>query len=131
MSLPKKRADLAEKVRRISGYNPYLCMQCGVCSASCSGRRFMDYYPRQVLCMIQAGNAEVLNCKSLWTCCSCLICTARCPRGLDVARIMESLRAINQRQGKGVINAEEIGADLLKNLPLMAVTSGFRKLSTT
>lgn len=98
MSLPKKSADLAEKVSRISGYNPYLCMQCGVCSASCSGRRFMDYFPRQVLRMIQVGNAEVLNCKSLWTCCSCLICTARCPRGLDVARIMESLRAINQRQ---------------------------------
>lgn len=127
--LIKKSRAIAENVQRLSGCNPYLCMQCGTCSASCSGKYFMDFLPRQTLRMIQDGNTEVLNCKSIWVCSSCLICTVRCPRGLDVARIMESLRAINQHRGREVLIAENIQAELLNKVPLMALTSGFRKLS--
>ncbi|RKO67097.1 4Fe-4S dicluster domain-containing protein [Desulfofundulus salinus] len=121
--------ELVERIKEISGQNPNLCMQCGTCSAGCTGREFMDFLPRQVMRMIQLGNAKALNFKSIWICSTCLICTARCPRGIDIARLMEALRVINLRQGREVLVAEKIPLELLTQVPQMALTSGFRKLS--
>ncbi|MGB9803265.1 4Fe-4S dicluster domain-containing protein [Desulfofundulus sp.] len=121
--------DLIERIKEISGQNPNLCMQCGTCSASCTGREIMDFPPRQVMRMIQLGNPNVVNLKSIWVCSTCLICTARCPRGIDIARLMEALRLINLRQGREVLIAEKIPLELLTEVPQMALTSGFRKLS--
>ncbi|AEG15084.1 4Fe-4S dicluster domain-containing protein [Desulfofundulus sp. TPOSR] len=121
--------DLIERIKEISGQNANLCMQCGTCSASCTGREVMDFPPRQVMRMIQLGNTKALNLKSIWVCSTCLICTARCPRGIDIARLMEALRVINLRQGREVLVAEKIPLELLTEVPQMALTSGFRKLS--
>lgn len=121
--------DLIERIKEISGQNANLCMQCGTCSASCTGREVMDFSPRQVMRMIQLGNTYALNLKSIWVCSTCLICTARCPRGIDIARLMEALRVINLRQGREVLVAEKIPLELLTEVPQMALTSGFRKLS--
>lgn len=116
-------------VQEISGQNPYLCMQCGTCSASCAGRESMECLPRQVIRLIQLGNEQALNLNSIWSCSSCLVCTARCPRGLDIARLMEALRVINLRRGNEVLVAEKVLPELLTEAPQMALTSGFRKLS--
>ncbi|SHJ67544.1 4Fe-4S dicluster domain-containing protein [Desulfofundulus thermosubterraneus] len=121
--------DLIEHIKEISGQNANLCMQCGTCSASCTGREIMDFSPRMVMRMIQLGNSKALNLKSMWVCSTCLICTARCPRGIDIARLMEALRVINLRQGREVLVAEKIPLELLTEVPQMALTSGFRKLS--
>ncbi|MDQ0287856.1 heterodisulfide reductase subunit C [Desulfofundulus luciae] len=125
----KTSRDLIERIKEISGQNANLCMQCGTCSASCTGREVMDFPPRQVMRMIQLGNTNALNLKSIWVCSTCLICTARCPRGIDIARLMEALRVINLRQGREVLVAEKIPLELLTEVPQMALTSGFRKLS--
>ncbi len=121
--------ELAERIKEISGQNPYLCMQCGTCSASCTGRHAMDLLPRQVLRSIQLESTSALESRSIWTCSTCLICTARCPRGIDIARLMEALRTINLRKGAEVLTPEKIPAELIKEIPQMALTSGFRKLS--
>lgn len=125
----KMSNELSWRIQEISGQNPNLCMQCGTCSASCTGIDLMDLLPRQVMRMIQLGNARALECRSIWICSTCLLCSARCPRGIDIARLMEALRAINLRQGTEVLTPEKIPADLLKEVPQMALTSGFRKLS--
>lgn len=122
--------NLIQRIKDISGQNPGLCMQCGTCSASCTGRKVMDYLPRRVTRMIQMGKAEVLDCKSIWTCSTCLICTARCPRGIDIARLMEALRVINLRLGKEVLDAKKVQPELLAQVPQMALVSGFRKMSS-
>lgn len=106
-----------------------MCMQCGTCSASCTGIGVMDLLPRQVVRMVQLGRREALACRSIWVCSSCLACTARCPRGIDIARLMEALRAINLRRGHEVLSPERIPAALLTEVPQMAVTCAFRKLS--
>lgn len=125
----KTGRELLRRVRDISGCNVFLCMQCGVCSSACTGRKFMDLLPRQVMRMVQMGDVAVLDCRSAWVCSTCLICTARCPRGIDIAGVMEALRAINQRCGKEVLVAGDIRRELLAQVPLMAITSGYRKLS--
>lgn len=121
--------EVTGKVREISAQNPFLCMQCGLCSASCTGKGTMDILPRQVMRLLQFGHEQVLDNRSIWVCTTCLTCTARCPRGIDVARVMEALRAINQRRGGGVLVPEDLGAEVLNEVPQMALTSAFRKLS--
>jgi heterodisulfide reductase subunit B len=60
----------------------------------------MDLKPAQVVHNIRLGREdEVLNCKSIWLCQACETCTARCPQGLDLARIMDGLKMIAQRRG--------------------------------
>lgn len=69
------------------------CYQCGKCSAGCPISFKMDYLPNQIIRMIQLGmEKEVLSSKTMWLCASCLICTARCPREIDIAEIMDYLR---------------------------------------
>lgn len=121
--------EVAGRIREISGQNPLLCMQCGTCSASCTGLGKMDLLPRQILRKIQLGDPGVLQCRSIWVCTACLTCTARCPRGIDIARLMEALRAINLRKGNEVLVLEKIPPELIKEVPQMALTGGFRKLS--
>lgn len=122
--------ELFRDIKEFSGQNLTLCMQCGTCSASCTGKELMDLLPRKIMRMIQTGNAaRALECRSIWICSTCLICAARCPRGIDVARVMEALRIINLRGGSEVLTQKNIPPELLNEIPQMALTGGFRKLS--
>lgn len=121
--------DLMSKVKDISKQNPFLCMQCGTCSASCTGMGVMQQLPRMLMRMLQMSSEKVLNSPSFWQCTACLACSVRCPRGIDVGRVMEALRVINLRKGNQVLVQENIPPDLLAEVPQMALTSGFRKLS--
>jgi len=77
------------------GQNLRLCYQCGKCSAGCPVSYAMDLTPRQVMRAIQFGlNEEVLNSSTIWLCLSCQVCTARCPREIDIAKVMEALRHV-------------------------------------
>jgi len=77
------------------GQNLRLCYQCGKCSAGCPVSYAMDLTPRQVMRAIQLGlNEEVLNSSTIWLCLSCQVCTARCPREIDIAKVMEALRHV-------------------------------------
>ena len=69
------------------------CYQCGKCSAGCPISFEMDYLPNQIIRMVQLGmEKQVLSSKTIWLCASCLTCTSRCPREIDVAEIMDYLR---------------------------------------
>ncbi|MEK6732342.1 MAG: 4Fe-4S dicluster domain-containing protein [Candidatus Omnitrophota bacterium] len=77
--------DCGEKVSR--------CYQCGKCSAGCPISFQMDYLPNQIIRMVQLGmEKQVLSSKTIWLCASCLTCTVRCPREIDIAEIMDYLR---------------------------------------
>lgn len=69
------------------------CIQCGTCSGSCPVAKFMDYSPRKIIAMINAGLKDrILNCNTYWYCASCYYCTVRCPRGIDIAELMYALK---------------------------------------
>ena len=44
-----------ELIREISGVNPYKCMKCGKCSASCQAYNEMDIKPHQFASYIVNG----------------------------------------------------------------------------
>lgn len=92
------RKALLDRVRRESGEDPASCYQCGTCSAGCPLSFALDYQPRQIMRLLQLGlGDEALRSRTIWLCASCATCSARCPRGIDVARVMDSLRIIAGR----------------------------------
>jgi heterodisulfide reductase subunit C len=91
--------SFAQQVKEISGENLDRCYQCFTCSLGCPVSPDMDYYPDQVIRMVQLGLKEqVLNSSAIWLCLGCETCVARCPNEIDILRVMDTLRemAINE-----------------------------------
>lgn len=82
-----------QKIEALSHENLSLCYQCGECSAGCPIVSFMDVLPHQVIRMIQLGREEeVLAARTPWLCSSCITCTTRCPKEVDLAKVMDGVR---------------------------------------
>jgi heterodisulfide reductase subunit C len=72
----------------------------------------MDYLPNQIIRMIQLGMEEqVLSSRTIWLCSSCLTCSTRCPREIDIAEIMDCLRRLAYK--KKVSPSRKISIPLL------------------
>ncbi|HHI02705.1 MAG: heterodisulfide reductase [Candidatus Zixiibacteriota bacterium] len=122
---------LRQKVKEISGENFQRCYQCGTCSGSCPMTEQMTVLPRRVMALLQLGQKEALEeLNTPWVCASCHLCMVRCPRGIDITRVMESLRQLKLRQNEDQINPSEIGREDIEKLPQIAMVSGFRKLTS-
>ena len=120
-----------EQILRISGVNPLRCMRCGKCSATCPSYEEMEYHPHQFVYMVETGDIEpLLNSESLYKCLSCFACVERCPRGVEPAKLVESIRLIKIRQkDANRMTADDVppAAEADANLPQQAVVSAFRK----
>lgn len=76
------------------------CIQCGVCSGSCTTLEWWEYPPRKIIAMIRAGmKQEVLSSTSAFNCVSCYLCTVRCPRGIKPANLIHAVETIAEREG--------------------------------
>jgi heterodisulfide reductase subunit C len=125
--------EFAQKVEEISGQNLFACYQCGNCTAGCPVSFAMDLGPHQVIRLSLLGlEEEVLESNTFWICASCLQCTSRCPKGLDIARIMEALRLVILRKKERLdhLEAAEFSEEFLERVPQIALISGFRKFTS-
>jgi heterodisulfide reductase subunit C len=76
------------------------CIQCGICSGSCTTATQWEYPPRKVIAMVRSGmEDELLKSNSIWFCVSCYLCTSRCPRNIKPASIMHGLEALAIQKG--------------------------------
>ncbi|HEB84039.1 MAG TPA: 4Fe-4S dicluster domain-containing protein [Bacteroidetes bacterium] len=127
ISADKVRSEFVREVEEISGEDLLACNQCGKCSAGCPVASVMDLLPSQVIRMAQLGMEEVLESRTIWICASCLTCVTRCPKGVDLPRLMEALREIALRSGVTEIDLSQLPEDLVDELPQLAIVGGFRK----
>lgn len=96
----EKNHSFLDKLREDSGEDPGQCFQCMKCTGGCPFQFTMDYPPSHIMRMLQLGLVdEVLNSFTIWTCATCATCSAKCPRGIDIAKVMDSLRVIVYRKG--------------------------------
>jgi len=90
----------------------------------------MDIPPRQIIHLVQLGlEQEIATSKTMWVCASCFECSARCPRGVDIAKIMEVLRLMTLRKSIDHVELSDIPQDRLAELPQIALVSCLRKLT--
>ena len=119
------------KINKLSGENVKLCMQCGTCTAACPMAEEMDFPPRKVMHLSQFGMLDRMNdINTYWKCASCHSCSVRCPRGIDIAKVMEALRQLVLRTSKNYIEPSEMPAEQIKELPAIVMVAGFRKLTS-
>ncbi len=130
LSRESVQSDFVKKVAEISGQNLLACYQCGKCSAGCPAVAEMDILPNQIIRLVQLGLEEqIRNYKTMWLCAACNTCAVRCPRGVDLAKIMEAIRQIVLRQNENYVEPSQLSPDLLEELPPIAITSNFRKFT--
>ena len=97
MSVTSNNSSFLEEVMAATPGGEALktCLQCGTCGGSCPSGADMDYTPRAVFAMIEAGmRDEVLRSNTPWYCVSCYYCTARCPKEIPITDIMYTLKRL-------------------------------------
>jgi heterodisulfide reductase subunit C len=122
-----KKGDLEREVSDLSGQNVFGCYQCGTCSAGCPYVDDMDINPDEVLRYIILDRREVLNSKTIWICSACFTCAERCPRDINITKVMESLRQIVLRHKIDHSNVKKISKKEMETIPQIAFVSLFRK----
>ena len=119
----------AEEIREISGVDPYKCMKCGKCSASCPSFNEMDIKPHQFVSYVLRDDIESLvQSKSLWKCLSCFACVERSPRDVKPGKLIDAARQIVEREkGGNYLSPDEIPSLLDPELPQQLLVSAFRR----
>ncbi|MBI5443894.1 MAG: 4Fe-4S dicluster domain-containing protein [Deltaproteobacteria bacterium] len=122
------RNERIRKIEEISCQNVYKCYQCGKCSAACPATPEMDMLPNQVLRYLQLGlDEKVFQANTPWICASCLQCRTVCPKGVDLARVMEAVRMLQLRKGENRIEIRKLPPEYLEKAPQIVFVSGYRK----
>jgi heterodisulfide reductase subunit C len=122
---------LRRKIKEISGEDVGKCYQCGTCSGSCPMTDHMTSLPRRAMALAHLCQEEALLATDTpWVCASCHMCTVRCPRGIDIARVMEALRQIILRTNVNRIEPCQLPSEDIKDAPTIAMVAGFRKMTS-
>jgi len=131
ISRQKIRSPFVAKVEELSGQNLLACYQCGKCSAGCPNVDQMDFPPNQIIRFAQLGMEEVLrNSKSIWVCASCMTCNVRCPKGINIAEVIEAIRQIVLRQREDHVELKNLSDSEKHDVPPIALISCFRKFTS-
>lgn len=126
-SLKLKKGDLVKEVEELCGENLFGCYQCGTCSAGCPFVDDMDLSPDEVIRYVILDRKEVLNSKTIWLCAACYTCAERCPRDINITKIMEALRQIILRKNIDRTKLTKITKEEKESIPQLAFICLFRK----
>jgi len=131
ISRAKIKNAYVEKVEELSGQNLLACYQCGKCSAGCPAVGEMDILPNQIIRYAQLGLVEeLLESKAIWVCASCLTCNSRCPKGINIAEVLEALRQILLRKRRDYVGPAELLEEEVGEVPPIALISALRKFTS-
>lgn len=127
--MDKSKENMIQDIITRSGVNPRKCMKCGKCSGTCPAYDEMEYHPHQFVYMVETGDIEpLLNSKSLYKCLTCFACVDRCPRGVEPAKLIESIRlSVVRQQDNNHLKPDMIPELLDEDMPQQAIVTAFRK----
>jgi heterodisulfide reductase subunit C len=100
ISKTKDASGIIQRVEEISGVDLSVCYQCKKCTSGCPVSKLAKSPPSEIMrrLHLKAGD-EILDSDIIWMCVSCETCSARCPMGIDVAAVMDALRALALEAG--------------------------------
>ncbi len=94
--------NLVNEVIEAGGTNAQMCFSCGTCTGGCPAIYAMDYTPRQIIRMVDLGiKDKIFKSNTIWICAGCHTCSLRCPRGVEVSKVMSALKSIAIKHGYG------------------------------
>ncbi len=127
----KIHSPFVAKIEELSGQNLLACYQCGKCSAGCPSVDQMDIPPNQIIRLAQLGmEQELRESKSIWICASCMTCNVRCPKGIDIAEVIEAIRQIILRKRNDHVEIKNLTDSEKSDVPPIALISCFRKFTS-
>ena len=131
ISSANRSAALVRQIEELSGQDLLACYQCGKCSAGCPMTSPMDILPSQVIRMAQLGMTDpLIESRTIWSCVSCMTCNSRCPKGINIAEIIEALRLVRLRDRHDELRVMALSAGDRAELPPIALISAMRKLTS-
>jgi heterodisulfide reductase subunit C len=85
-------AGMAEELARLGEFDARLCMNCGICTATCP--LGIDVLPRQVMRHAELGLAGRVadEEEAVFSCLLCKACEENCPAGVHITRNIRLLR---------------------------------------
>ena len=118
-----------EVIKEMSGSDPYKCMRCGKCTASCPAYAQMDIKPHQFASYIIRGDFdELIESKAAWKCLACFACIERCPRDVQPGKLVDATRQLVARErGGDYLQPEEVPGLLTEDVPQQLLVSAFRR----
>ncbi|MBN1291705.1 MAG: 4Fe-4S dicluster domain-containing protein [Candidatus Latescibacteria bacterium] len=94
------RSGIVGNIEELSGVNLSTCYQCKKCSSGCPVGDLAGSPPSEIIRRLHLGaDEELLESDIVWMCMSCETCSARCPMGIDIAAVMDALRALALKKG--------------------------------
>ena len=85
--------ELYKEVEKFGARDMEICMQCGICSASCPLSEGMNSFPRKIYRYLQLGlKDKLLSSPVPWLCYYCGECNKDCPREAEPAETMMATR---------------------------------------
>jgi len=131
VSREKVHSGFTTKVQQIADQNLLACYQCGKCSAGCPLAAYMDIPPAQMIRLAQLGmEQELLESEAIWICVSCMTCNSRCPKGVNIAELIESMRQVKLRARQDHLDVREVPAEVLGAVPPIALVGSMRKFTS-
>ncbi|MBI2830859.1 MAG: 4Fe-4S dicluster domain-containing protein [Chloroflexi bacterium] len=96
--VPKR--SFRREVEEMNGQKVSACFQCEKCTNGCPVTFAMDIPPHKLTRSVHLGlRDEALKSDTIWVCASCETCSTRCPNGIDIAHVMDTLRQLSRREG--------------------------------
>lgn len=79
------------------------CMTCGKCVGDCiAAKNSSEFNARKIVQKIIEGNRDgLLNGDEIWRCFLCDLCTIKCPKKIEIKKLILILRKLALRAGKG------------------------------
>jgi heterodisulfide reductase subunit C len=91
----------------------------------------MDILPNQIIRLAQLGmKEELLASRAIWLCASCMTCNTRCPKGINIAEVIEAVRLILLRKSKDHLDVKELSEKVREEVPPIALISSMRKFTS-
>jgi heterodisulfide reductase subunit C len=70
-----------------------VCTECGICTAVCPAKPFMEFAPMRVVqLLLLETRSRLIAAPDAFACTNCGFCTQYCPVGLPVAELFDLLR---------------------------------------
>lgn len=102
IAISENRA-FTKQIENLSGQKAMSCYQCGECTAGCPVAYIADLAPNQVMRLVQLGqDKRVLESSMIWLCVGCETCATRCPRAVELSKVMDALRETAVTRGIAV-----------------------------